>query len=209
MRNRTLQKLFGPAAIVLALAACGDSTGNENSNRGSISFSYTGAESGSFDSDGEFRRGATTASTFSAAIIDQDGITLIGNETRTSNRSDLFLMLVPERRGTTSCTANDFDCEMFGLFFINVAENDDLSDGIFAGSEGSVEVTSLTDNRVRGNFSLNLEDFESTSGTPPVVRLRSGTFDVPIVTEAELGGSLNRSPAEQAELIRVLRARGR
>lgn len=209
MRNRTIHKLFGSAAIALALAACGDSTGNEDSNRGSIAFTYSGAESGSFDADGEFRRGITASSTFSAAIIDEDGITLVGNETRANNRSDLFLMLVPERRGTTTCAATDIDCEMFGLFFINVSEQDELSDGIFAGSEGSVNVTGLTEKRVRGTFSLTLEDVESMSGTPATVRLRSGTFDVPIVTESELGGSLNRAPAGQAELMRLLRARAR
>jgi hypothetical protein len=209
MRNRIIHKLFGSAAIVLALAACGDSTGNEDSNRGSIAFSYSGAESGSFDADGEFRRGVTTSTTFSAAIIDQDGITLIGNETRANNRSDLFLMLVPERRGTTTCTSNDFDCEMFALFLINASENDELSDGFFGGTDGSANVTGLTENRVRGTFSLNLEDIEATTGTAAIVRLRSGTFDVPIVSESDLGGSLNRSPAGQAELLRVLRARPR
>lgn len=209
MRNRTIHKLFGSAAIVVALAACGDSTGNEDSNRGSISFSYSGAESGSFDSDGEYRRGATSSTTFSAAIIDQDGIFLIGNEARANGRSDVFGLGVPERRGTTTCQAADFDCEVSGAFFINAPEDIELSDGIFAGYEGSVEVTRLTDDRVRGNFSLDLVDFASASPTPAVVRVRSGTFDVPILTEAELGGSLNRSPAQQAALIRVLRARGR
>ncbi|CAA9339693.1 MAG: hypothetical protein AVDCRST_MAG89-2557 [uncultured Gemmatimonadetes bacterium] len=209
MRNRTIHKLFGSAAIVLALAACGDSTGNEDSNRGSIAFSYSGAESGSFDADGEFRRGVTTSTTFSAAVIDEDGITLIGNEARTNNRSDLFLMVVPERRGTTTCTADDFDCEMLALFLLNASDTDQLSDGFFGGTDGSVNVTGLTENRVRGTFSLNLEDIESTAGTPAIVRLRSGTFDVPIVTQGELGGSLNRAPAAQAELLRVLRARAR
>jgi hypothetical protein len=209
MRNRPIHKLFGSAAIVLALAACGDSTGNEDSNRGSIAFSYSGSESGSFDSDGEFRRGATTSTTFSAAIINQDGITLIGNEARTNNRSDVFALGVPERRGTTTCTFDDFDCDMFAVFIMNVSGTDELSDGFFGGYDGSVNVTGLTENRVRGTFSLNLEDLESTAGTPATVRLRSGTFDVPIVSESELGGALNRSPAGQAELLRALRARAR
>ena len=208
MRNRTIHKLFGSAAVVLALAACGDSTGNDDSNRGSVEFNYSGAVSGSFDSDGEFRRGATTANTFSAAIINEDGITLIGNKARASGRSDLFALVMPERRGTTTCTFDDFDCEMFGFFFVNLSENAEQADYFFAGWEGSVNVTSLTEDRVRGTFSLTLEDEEFSTGTPPTVRLRNGTFDVPIVSESELGGSLNRSPAGQTELLRLLRARG-
>ena len=205
MLNRTIQKLFGSAAIILALGACGDGgTESENSNRGNLQFNYSGAETGSFEADGEFRRSAGTDVTFSAAIIDGDSISLIGNEARTNGRSDLFAVVIPDRRGTSTCDVDDFDCELFSFFAINVTEDFEDADTFFFGFSGTVNVTARTDNRLRGTFSLEMEDFEGVGS----LRVRNGTFDVPILTDSDLGGTFNRAPAPaQLNRMRQLRAR--
>ena len=202
MRTQTLKRLFGTAAIVLALGACkNESLGSDDNGSGDLSFTYTGAATGQFNASGEFNRKRTNPE-FSAAVVEDGEIVFLAADKVQSNRTDVFLMSAPASVGTTTCTsATQFaDCKILGFFAVGfTSPNDPEPDAQYVGFVGSIQVAELTDDRVRGTFSLLMEDENATT----TLEARSGTFDLPIIPSSELAG--NRSPLPAAvSLNRVL-----
>lgn len=205
MTTPALKRLLGTAALALALAACkNESIGSDENERGDLSFTYTGAVSGQFTASGEFDRNNTSQTEFGAAVVEEGEVILLGADQVQANRTDVFIMSAPAREGTTTCTATTpfENCTILGFFAVGfTGPSDPEPDAQYIGYEGSIQVTELTDDRVRGTFSLSLED---ENGENPV-EARSGSFDVPIIPESQL--SANRSPLTAASLNRVLSRR--
>lgn len=205
MTTPALKRLLGTAALALALAACkNDSTGSDENQSGDLSFTYTGAVSGQFNASGEFDRNNTSQTEFGAAVVEDGEIVFLAADEVQANRTDVFILSAPASEGTTSCTpTTPFEsCMLLGFFAVGfTGPGDPEPDASYIGYEGSVQVTELTDDRVRGTFSLLLED---ENGQNPV-QARSGSFDLPIIPASAI--SSNRSPLTAASLNRVLSRR--
>jgi hypothetical protein len=200
-----LKRSLGTAALALALAACkNDSTGSSGNGSGDLSFTYSGAVSGQFTASGEFDRNNTSRTEFGVAAVDEGNVVLAAADQVQANRTDLFIMSAPASVGTTTCTPGSSfqNCRIDGLFAVGFTSAGDLEpDAIYSGYVGTIQVTELTDDRVRGTFSLLLEDESGVNS----VEARSGSFDLPIVPESQILG--NRSPLTVASLNRVLSRR--
>jgi len=205
MTTPALKRLLGTAALALALAACkNDSTGSDDDETGDLSFTYSGAISGQFNASGEFDRNNTSQAEFGVAVVEEGEVVLLAADQVQANRADVFIMSVPASERTTTCAPNSpvANCTIFGFFAVGfTGPNDPEPDAQYGGYEGTVQITELTKDRVRGTFSLRLEDDTGRSA----VEARSGSFDLPIVPASQISAS--RSPLTAASLNRVMSRR--
>lgn len=205
MTTPTLKRLLGTAALALALGACdNDSTGSKENQGGDLSFTYSGARSGQFAASGEFDRNDPNQNEFGVAVIENRELLLLAADHVQANRTDVFIISAPAAQGTTTCTPTTqfADCTLRGYFAVGFTDpNDQEPDAQYLGYVGSIQLTELRDNRVRGTFSLLLEDQNGDN----TVQARSGSFDLPIVAASAI--SPNRSPVTAATLNRVLSRR--
>lgn len=180
-----LPRLVALATLAVSLGACGDdATGSDRARTGELAFSYSGSVSGRFDAVGQPR--STSSNTeFAAALVDDGEMLLVGSEPDGRDRADVFIVSAPATRRTTVCTEDTdfFDCEILAGF--TLGENLDTGDydRSFTGWVGSLAVSEITDTRVRGSFSLTLEDNDAFENAP-FIEVRSGRFDVPILRDA-------------------------
>lgn len=197
----TLKRLLGTATLALALAACNnDSTGSADNPPGSLSFTYSGTETGSFAASGAFDPDANELSDYAVASILGSQLVVIASDTLGSGRSNLFAIYAPPSTGVTTCTAttSQLSCRIGGEFLTEVSSNPNEGFGeSYAGYVGTVEVTELANNRVRGTFSIVLESENSTNQ----VEIRAGTFDAPLVSSLQFNPNRNLFPAAAAPIF--------
>lgn len=190
----TLKRLLGTATLALALAACSDTTGSGDNPPGAVSFTYTGTDTGDFAASGAFDPDANELSDYAVASVLGGQLVIIASDTLGTGRSNLFAIYVPPVTGVTTCTATTApaSCRIGGEFLTEVSSNPNEGFGhSYVGSVGTVEVTELANNRVRGTFSITLESENSESQ----VEIRAGTFDVPVVSSRQFNPNRNRFPA--------------
>lgn len=165
--------------LIVALAAlgawgCDSPTGS--SATGSVEFDYSGAHSGHYQASGPAR---TTSASYALATYytfpDEPQELVIASLDREEDHTAVFFDLVLPRQvgdftcgGGASCTINadmGFDAD------VRTAPYEEA----YAAVSGTVSITTASDTRVRGTFSL---DFVGPQG---VLQVRSGRFDLPIV----------------------------
>jgi hypothetical protein len=181
MTTPTLKRLLGTAALALALAACKDSTGSGDNPPGSLSFTYTGAVTGEFSASGAFDPDANAFSDYAVASVLSGRLVVIASDTLVTGRGNLFAIYVPPATGKTTCTATTTptSCQIRGELITGVSSNPNEGiGGSYAGYVGTIEVTELANNRVRGTFSIVLESEELESQ----VEISAGSFDAPVVS---------------------------
>jgi len=185
-----INRLLGITCIA-ALVGCSDSTGPNNNGAG-VGFNFTGSATGSgtFSASGTMASSSANLNNQSAAAAAQnadfDSFDVLGVKARGSSRYDLALVqtarLTP---GTTdidqNCDSSTTNCAGFGfLTNVNFTTQDfDLVCGLV---DGSITVTEVTNDRVKGTFSgsgicidqaTNISTFTTTNGN----------FDTPIVAD--------------------------
>jgi hypothetical protein len=191
MRSRIIAAATLAAAA--ALAGCKDSTGNDGPGSGSVSFTYTGARSGSYSASGEFERVGTSSfvkKSFAAGVTlaDPSGqyIGVLGYVPVTATTGNQAVLVLPTVTGGETLTL-DPTCESttfcpLGLitFDLNPDAQVDDSEG-FLFSDGTVHVTSVANGRIKGTFSGTAVDITGTK----TLTVTSGAFDVPLLQQSQ------------------------
>lgn len=199
--------LLACAAAVLALAACGDSTGSGGA-AGTVSYTYTGSRNGSYSAHGTFgvsagtfiRREFAVATMFNTGT---DALGIVAYHPVSTSHADVALITIPHPSGPGSWQVSfngcQLDCAELGFVF-NL-------NGLAAGSEaettyymdhGTVTLTSLSATHAEGTFQGIAVNF---SGAADSIVITNGKFSVPISAEASVLAP-SKSP-EGPNLLRV------
>ncbi len=196
--NRTL--FAAAAAALLVLPACGDSTGSGRDS-GSMSFSYSGDASGSYSASGALEvenDGDPRYRSFAAGIETFQGSTpwlqVVSGQPRGNGRGNVLVMDLPNATGVRTYDV-DIDCSLNNCpdvaFILDASWNndDDENEGrFFTMYDGTVQITSASNGRLRGTFSGFLVDFDdllNDVSNPRQIRIQNGTFEVPVFDEDE------------------------
>lgn len=205
-----MKKALIAAAAALSLAACGgDSTGSDKAS-GSLSFSYSGARSGSYSASGKYEElngNSFTKREFAVATTDNSSgtpaIAMLSYNPVSSTRGDLTLFAFTRPNSAGTIAVDDDNCVSddcpLGLFAFNV--NPDVSsttgETYYYLTKGTISVTAISSSNVSGTFQGKAVDLDSGD----TLRVTNGSFNVPIVSG--IGGLSSRTPVD----IPVLRAR--
>jgi hypothetical protein len=184
------------AALALTvLAGCGDDDGpaGPGSNSSGLGFTYDGARSGSYQSDG----GAPTIGSdglpefgsWSVARPDSlGGLVIVGFQPTGSDKGDVFILQLTETR-----TGVFEPCGIFagggchGRFFVGVDLTQLASvEEAYEITDGRVEITEITADRLKGTFEAT---FESQDGTR-TIDVTAGVIDVPLSSDPFVGGGI-------------------
>lgn len=204
------------AGSLAATAACdGDSSGSGDDTRGSLSFSYSGAVSGSFSASGKYEDlgGGDFERTSPLAVgiryfddaEGEDFIDLFTYRPRTSTTgdfADIFFADVSSSQTISmdldACLRNDFTLNpgcAVGFFGFN-GDYDDPNSSNWITVTGELKVTSVSNSNLRGTFSGTLENLD----TQQTITVTNGKFDVPLVDEADLP-NFSRTPAPRTHRL--------
>lgn len=176
------------AASMLATAACESATNSDEAGEGSLSFSYTGEVTGSFSATGGYDRLRPNASNWAVGNRGtlETGEAAVGIYARADRAADDlvddFLLLVQEPRvGTFTCTEATADtCPIAAFLILGTSPTSEDSEAIYASVSGTVNITTINEDRATGNFVLTMEPFTLEEAVDSV-QVTSGTFNVPLV----------------------------
>jgi hypothetical protein len=198
----------GSLAAALALAAltlsgCGDSTGL-GSKTGSLSFSYSGARSGSFSASGEYRA-TTTSFVKQPFAVGSKGvengvafISVLSYQPVTSTTGDVAIVLLPNVTAPTTLSLDstcDTDaCPLAAVVFDTDPDVDEDESDFYVFDSGTLQVTSVASGRITGTFSGTATEFLSDAA----ITVTNGTFDVPLVSQSALGSRMVSIPRFRA-----------
>jgi hypothetical protein len=183
----------GAAAL---LAACSDSTGSSNTGPGSLSFTYSGARTGSYSASGTFKQ---TSSSFvkqpfavgvSSNTSGGSALAMVSYVPVTSSTGNMILLGIPNRTSGTvdlddSCTGTNTVCPFAAILFNTNPDLEEDDSQIFTFTSGQVNITSNTGKHVTGTFSGTAETLLGDS----VITITNGTFDMPVRTQSSLSGN--------------------
>jgi hypothetical protein len=176
------------AALALALAAtlagCGeDPFAPDLAPQGEARFTYTGAINGSFEGSGRLNRRNPNAGAWAIGELQDFEDTQILGVFAQEKREDLAidgLILEWEgaQVGSATCDATTVDCPFSAVFVVGSNRFTGEAEATYARARGTLTLTSLTDSRAVGTFSLTLLS-QVPGETPPTIQA-SGSFDVPL-----------------------------
>lgn len=193
----------GCIALLVAAAGCGgDSPTEPAALAGSINFAYSGSVTGSFQATGRidpFRSGPHTdgAAAFRHNYSGVPTLDVVGIKMRTSMRANVLSLSFPGVTTPQTLPLSDIECPSGGgpctlsLFWsafgidVPVASGppvfffDAENDYHFTG--GTVTIESVTGRRMTGSFEGTAET-QPLSGSPQVITVTNGRFDVPILS---------------------------
>jgi methylmalonyl-CoA mutase N-terminal domain/subunit len=185
-RTRALAAIA--AASLLATAACENAVNSNETGEGSVTFSYTGEVTGSFNATGGYDRLRPNASNWAVGNrgtleSGEDAIGIYARADRAAdNLVDDFLLLIQEPRvGSFVCTDETADtCPLAAFLILGTTPTSEDSEAIYASVQGTVNITTINEDRATGNFVLTMEPFTLEEAVDSV-QVTSGTFNVPIV----------------------------
>lgn len=174
-RRRQLFRLplLAAAVLVVGCSDSGDPTGPGGDN-GTMSFAYAGSPSGNFSAAGPFTE---QSNSWARAERFSTHFNILGFNRRSSTRGDVgFVAVYSLTQGTHSITNGDADFE----FWVNTTATVSDYDRTCWLEEGSVTVTSITPQRIRGTFSGQGVCF--TNGVEAPFTVSNGQFDAPVTS---------------------------
>ncbi|HEY0150847.1 MAG TPA: hypothetical protein VGB92_02550 [Longimicrobium sp.] len=192
MRSR-----FFAAFCAVLLAACGDGTGTQPLDPvGTVRFDYRGAITGSYEAIGELpiEDGALPQPATGASAIRRDSIlAVVAFRQNGGTKGDGFSLLLGalDRTGSYSidalgcqtapgsCRVGVFARDLDAAMLSTSPDTAALVSNAYVLAFGSVNVTRLTDVRVRGTFSGVAVRLSDQNLQNPVT-ITNGEFDVPI-----------------------------
>ena len=189
-----LQHLAVTASLAAVLIGCGDDGPTTVTGlNGALSFTYSGAVSGTFNATGQMPTSATAQETATWAAGEvvttgaDAGTYAVASTPRTGGRHD-FVIVVANRTnaGTATIDLNNCDANVCsGVSFV-IGQETGTGGGFLqlCGLEsGTVVITEVTSTRIIGTFSGAGTCF-SESGTETAFTVTNGSFNVPIVPGA-------------------------
>jgi hypothetical protein len=187
---RTRAPLAIAAASLLAMAACESATNSNENAEGTVSFSYAGAHAGAFSASGSYDRLRPSSTNWAVGNRGQleTGEQAMGVYARSDRDDDLvddFLLFVTEPTvGTFTCTADAVDtCPVGAFLILGTTLSGDESEAIYSSVSGTVNITSINEDRASGNFVLTMEAF-TLEPSADSVQVTSGSFNVPLIPTA-------------------------
>jgi hypothetical protein len=190
------------AAATLALVGCKDSTGNDTPiAAGSLSFTYTGARSGSYSTSGAVlaqNGGGFVKQQFATAVRftqpGQNSVGVIGYVPVTPSTGNEVIFAFPSS-GIGQTVAFTDNCNTTGcaLGLIVFDTNPDLQEDNsvpFFLTSGTLQVSAVTNDRITGTFSGTAEDVAGVQ----TITVTNGSFDLPLVDQSRFP-SLDRAAA--------------
>jgi hypothetical protein len=187
---RKLLPLF--LALLLPLAACGNDDPTGPSKVGSLSFTYSGDISGTFAVSGEANPddGDFPRNEFAAAQVENGEVFIFGVRPTQQPKFDYFgiaLEGVTGPRTIQVCPLPAENCP--AVFFLRGFNgNGDTFDQAYVFVSGSVTISHMSAERVRGSFQ-GTAIFISGAGQPDFSRtitVTNGQFDVPVRDDLDL-----------------------
>lgn len=183
---RTLLALPLLAVTSFALGCGGsDSPTDPTGNSGSVSFSYSGAISGSYTATGavQWMGFMPQFGTFAVGFWEDNELGILASRAGTASRSDVFSLDVENIAGprTVAISADCITNCAYVAFLPNLNWNTFDSDRLCYLESGSVQVTAINAQRAQGSFSgqgVCLSVADETEGT---FTITNGSFDVPIM----------------------------
>jgi hypothetical protein len=186
MITPTFKRLLGTAALALALAACKDSTGSGENPSGDLAFTYTGARTGDFAASGSYDPDSDELLDYTVAFVIRGELVLLASDKLATGRSNVFVLYSPPAVGSTSCSADiaPVVCPIRGELLTGASSDPNQPhEGLFRGYVGTVVLSEIANNRVRGSFQITLQ---GEGGAVGKLEVRSGTFDAPVVSALQL-----------------------
>jgi hypothetical protein len=184
--------LSGPLLWAATLGACqaGTATDPEGAPQG-IRFQSSGAVSGAYSAQGNPADDPARilSSQFAIAMPDSvGGVVIIGYQPTDAAKGDVFILQAPRQTQTFPCAGVESSGPCHGRMFVGVTGTDLARvERAFFITEGSLTLTQIGPDRLKGFFTATLKSQEGTS----TVQVTNGTIDVRY-TSAELsnGGIL-------------------
>jgi hypothetical protein len=187
MSIRTRARLGLAVASLLAVAACESATNSNESDEGSLSFSYAGGRTGSFNATGAYDRLQPNASPWAVGNrgVLQTGQSAVGVYARADRDGDAlvdeFLLLIEEPQvGTFTCAEAGSSCPVGAFLILGTTPNGEDAQAIYASTSATVNITAINQDRATGSFVMSMESFDLDEAADSV-RVTSGTFSVPLV----------------------------
>lgn len=205
MMRSPLVRLVSAAAAALALAACfGDPSGPTEFPSGSVRFSYVPvdtagtalADTVSFAAEGPVSLDNYAAGTYAFGVLtttfaDSQAVRVYGQQARDAEETydGMLLFIADPAVGTITCTTatSPLLCPFAASFRVGDSEDAVASEPTIRVSAraGTVTITSVDGDRVRGTFSLLMRGLVNDQ-TDALLRVSGGTFDVPLTTSDTL-----------------------
>lgn len=182
------------AGLCVAYAGCGGDGPTEPAGpSGSLSFAFSGAESGSFSVDG--RIGPATSNHGATAVKYDEFfpfMAIVGLRMRSATRGDFFDIELPVVTAPgvffldeSGCTSSMTTCPV-ATFAVNLPVQSPLlamwdAENQYEFTSGTVTVTSISSTRMTGTFDGSASNLLSGSAEK-VITVTNGKFDVPILS---------------------------
>jgi hypothetical protein len=171
------------AAVLAVLASCGDSSGPNNS--GTLSFSYSGATSGSFNAAGRIPLGGQSETVEWAAGFrsDADGaIGVFASVPRDNSNHDFVVLQIGRLTIGSQTIESDCTADDCALVLVDLDADNDTGEAAFSCglTDGTITLTSVTSTRAVGTFNGTGECF-TTTGTGSFT-ITNGSFDVALIS---------------------------
>lgn len=162
---------------VVALTTWGCESPTDSSQGGSVSFEYSGAHSGRYEASGPVRTASASyaLATYYSYSEDPQDLVLVSLDRESDNSAVFFDLILPRSVGEFSCDVGS--CRVNADIGFDADARTGEYEEAYGAVRGTVHVTTASDERVSGTFSL---DFNGPQGE---LRVRSGRFDLPIVAD--------------------------
>lgn len=197
--RKGFRTMMGAFCATLALASCGGGgTDAETLDpRGTVRFSYRGALTGTYEASGELpvQSGALPQPTTGAVAVRQDSVlAVLAFRATGGTRGDGFSLVLGSVKSTGALAFDPLACQSqsagacrIGVFapgldasaLATTPDPAKLAAGAYILVLGSVNVTRLTDVRVRGTFSGTAVPAANPT-LQNTIAITNGEFDVPI-----------------------------
>jgi hypothetical protein len=167
------------AALLVVAAGCGDGTGPFGIN-GTLSFSHSGATTGTFNASGSVLVINPDAATWAAGARDEatQSIAIAANVAQSGSTFDNVVIDFPQvDAGTVAIGAGANNANVAISFDMTASGSAAWVCGL---TSGSVVVSSVSGSRVRGSFSGSGTCLPN-GGAPVAFAVSNGSFDVPLL----------------------------
>jgi hypothetical protein len=204
---RRFLTLSAVSLLSFGVAACGDGPVDPTPepSEGSISFTYSGAQSGSFSAQGNIRldsNGDPVTDSFANAWADGERLMIAGMRVRSAERRDGIAFLFSGQPAPGSYPLDFMQCGSgqsqtpcsVGMIVLNVPiQGGDPTDGYIFVS-GTMNLTRVSSTFVEGTFSGTALKMGET-GTVAAIQVTAGRFSTPIIPNPAGSQGFALSPA--------------